>query len=911
MHSSTLPASNSNFTTFHYNAARNGWTPYEPVMTPTNVGSSSFGELWNSPQFSFATVSGTNYPPHLYAVPLYVENVTITAGPYTGLTTNVVYGGTTNGDVYAVTASAAGYVPAGTILWKVHIGNADNNTLDGVPRGILSTPFINVNGNPPVMYVASDVSGIGWQIFAINITNGTVLTGWPVLISDSAIQPVLQNGSSTFVSAQSEGQRGGLTVSADGSKLYVPFGDYNDGANGFMIVIDTATAKITTVFAGGANPSSQQPNAGMWSAAGPALDSFGNVYITTGNESVPSPSSPPFPLPKVGVWGMSLMVFGPSNPLTLIGTYTPWNYQQMDVNDTDLCGSGVNVLPDIPGTVPHCLVIAGKQGNCYLLDRDNLPGGLVRRPTYVDGSNVTHALSDLNSTYDQSLLQPTPNAYATDSPWVGQTYYGTTNNPLVGPLNVFGPYSENSNQSNLAKARTTPATYQTSDGSTYLILTGATKQGINNQQPIAPCVSRIKIITSATASPYLSIDAYEKTQVYYSPSSPIVTSNGNTNFIAWNLDTGVGVYRGSGLQNTKPYLVATNAASSPIQTLFRSAAGTLHPGGKYNEVSSAKGKVFVGTDRIQTFGVTSNVIAIAAGGSSNSGKFLSDKYFSGGSVRTTSNSITTSGVTNPASSAVYKNSRTGTFSYVFPGMNAGASYSVRLHFCDTQSSGSGQRQFNVTINGMQVLTNYDIYALSGGSNIAIEEPFNAVGDANGNVTVAFTPGAVGTPMVSGIEINIIPSSTVQEQWYDWLSQNGLYTAQAAVSGPVTALADPSASPANDGVSNLWKYAGNLSPNTVDANRLCVPQMSIANGSAGATYIQFTFRQLINSAGAGLTYSLETTPSFSPSNWTTQPSTIVAITPTGDGVTQNVTLRMNASATGAGNLFARLRVSLAQ
>ena len=67
----------------------------------------------------------------MYASPLYVENVTLTAGPLTELTTNVVYGVTTNGDVYAVSASASGYVPAGVTLWTAHLATPDNNTLDG------------------------------------------------------------------------------------------------------------------------------------------------------------------------------------------------------------------------------------------------------------------------------------------------------------------------------------------------------------------------------------------------------------------------------------------------------------------------------------------------------------------------------------------------------------------------------------------------------------------------------------------------------------------------------------------------------------------------------------------------------------------------------------------------------------
>ena len=900
-------ASPYNYATHHYNAKRQGWIANETLLNPTNVASSSFGLLWNSTPFATAVLGGSTRIPHVFASSLYVENVTMTAGSFTGGTFNVVYSVTTNGDIYAVSAAPSGFVPAGTTLWSGRISTANNDNQDSVPRGFLSTPTIDVNRNPPTLYACAETP-TGWQVYAVNITNGTLLTGWPIFLNDStlAVPGVMVNGPAPFGPTNQEGQRGGLNLNPDGTKLYIPMGDYNDGSNGYLIVINPFTPSVVSAFStGGPNPSGGAPNAGIWASGGPAIDDNGNIFVTTGNIAIPSPSAPPFGTPAANVWSMSLLEFGPSLPLALNGTYTPWNYMYMDVNDVDLAGGGAIVLPDVQqGNVLHTVAVGGKQGNAYLLNRDQLPGSLTSRP------NNPTPLPNM----DQSLLPPTGFLI------YSQMYPADTTG--VGPLNVFGPYSENSNQTNFAKSRTTPACFQGADGTVYIIHTGATKRGVNDQQPVTPCIARLKVNTAPSANPYLTVDAYESTQVYYSPGSPIVTSNGPNNAIAWNLDTGVGVYRGTSLVNTKPYLVAVNATSTPLQTLFRSAAttsssslaGSLHSGGKYNEPSSARGKVFVGTDRIQTFGISSNVLAISAGGTA-SGKFVADAYFSGGTTGSTTNTIDRSGVTNAALPSVYQHSRRGTsttgFQYIFPGLNSGTAYSVHLHFCDPISTAVGQRIFNVSINGAMVLTNYDIFAQTAVSNTAFDEVFCAVADSNGKVTITFAPGTASFPMVSGIEINAMPDSIAQQKWDDWLAQNGLYNAQAAVTGPIAALAGPDDSPANDGIPNLSKYAANVNPLVVDSSRVSAPQMSIVDVGGGIRYLQYTFRELISSDSVGLSFQIETTPTLSPANWTAQPASIFSVVATGDGITQTATLRLNSPIpNGTDTLFARLRTTVA-
>ncbi|MBA3826570.1 MAG: glucosylceramidase [Ktedonobacterales bacterium] len=98
--------------------------------------------------------------------------------------------------------------------------------------------------------------------------------------------------------------------------------------------------------------------------------------------------------------------------------------------------------------------------------------------------------------------------------------------------------------------------------------------------------------------------------------------------------------------------------------------------------------------------------AINAGGGS-AGTFAADGNFSGGQTYATTAAIATSGVTNPAPQAVYQTERYGNFTYTLPNLLPGAQYAVRLHFDEIYWTSSGQRLFNLTINGSQVLTNFD------------------------------------------------------------------------------------------------------------------------------------------------------------------------------------------------------------
>src|SRR5918911_5701945 len=145
-----------NVPTFHGDRQRLGWNARETALTPASVASPAFGELWSSPVFDSLDLDGVSYAPHLYASPLYVDDVLLTGGDFAGHTVSVVVAATSNGYVYAVAAGSADVAP-GTVAWRRQLGTAAvvPHLDGGVPMGILSTPIIDPDARPARLYVVA------------------------------------------------------------------------------------------------------------------------------------------------------------------------------------------------------------------------------------------------------------------------------------------------------------------------------------------------------------------------------------------------------------------------------------------------------------------------------------------------------------------------------------------------------------------------------------------------------------------------------------------------------------------------------------------------------------------------------------------------------------------------------------
>jgi outer membrane protein assembly factor BamB len=175
----------TNITQYHVDSQSTGANLTETQLTPSNVNGADFGQLYNTP------LDG-----EVYAEPLVLTNVTITAGPNTigtpGTYTSVVFVATQHDSLYAIDAAN------GAILWQRtfldttnsndHLPGAtsvstvpseDTNSTDISPEiGITSTPVIDPSTN--IIYVLPKtkemVGGNAYyvqRLHAINVSNGT------------------------------------------------------------------------------------------------------------------------------------------------------------------------------------------------------------------------------------------------------------------------------------------------------------------------------------------------------------------------------------------------------------------------------------------------------------------------------------------------------------------------------------------------------------------------------------------------------------------------------------------------------------------------------------------------------------------------------------------------------------------
>ena len=148
--------------------------------------------------------------------------------------------------------------------------------------------------------------------------------------------------------------------------------------------------------------------------------------------------------------------------------------------------------------------------------------------------------------------------------------------------------------------------------------------------------------------------------------------------------------------------------------------------------------------------VTTGSVEISCGGPAAS-PFIADADFSGGNVASTSASIATTFVSAPVPpQLVFQHERWGAMTYTIGGFTPGSTATVNLYFAEIYWTAAGQRQFNVLINGAQVLTNFDVFAATGGENIGIQENFSTPVNSSGQVVIQFTVGAADQPKISGI-----------------------------------------------------------------------------------------------------------------------------------------------------------------
>jgi hypothetical protein len=377
--------------TFKNDVARTGQNLTETTLTTSNVASATFGLLHN------LVVDGL-----VDAQPLYVSQLN-----FNGTLHNTVFVATEQDSVYTFDADS------GTLLWQKSVALAGETPGDdhgcgqvGPIDGITATPVIDrsagAHGTIFVVALTKDVSGNYHQrIHALDLTTGAELLGGPTEVQ--ATYPTM-SGTTTFDPSAYKERPGLLLLNG---MVYTAWSSNCDTPpyTGWIIGYGESTLAQTSVFniapnSGGGGPS-------IWmSGDGLAADSSGNIYALAGNGVFEETLVNGFP--SGGDYGNAFVKISMTSvPPAVIDYWEMFNEANENANDTDLGSGGALLLPDLKdsgGTTRHLAVGAGKDGNIYVVDRDNmgkfdpsknniwqeldgvLPGGIWASPAYFNNT---------------------------------------------------------------------------------------------------------------------------------------------------------------------------------------------------------------------------------------------------------------------------------------------------------------------------------------------------------------------------------------------------------------------------------------------------------------------------------------------------------------------------------------------
>jgi hypothetical protein len=393
--------------TWRYDLTHAGQNTRETALTPANVGSSAFGKLFSLP-----------VDDHVFAQPLYVPNLKMSDGQVH----NVVFIATENDSVYAFDADAKG-----NPIWQVSLLTATHGAGAGatpVPQdpdlspsqdigpnvGITGTPAINPATN--TMYVVANTKESGAyfsRLHAINITTGAEQAGSPVNITATVAGTGSgSSGGQITFSALWENQRPALNYY--NGYVYIAYASHGDIVpwQGWVFAYNATTLQQTAVIALCPNDN----GAAVWSSgAGLPIDtsiSGGRMFLVTGNGGRSTP------LNATSDYGESVIAFNLANgKLTPTDAWTAFNYDNLNTQDWDQGSGGLLMLPDQPGTHPHMIITAGKDGRITVLNRDDL-GGLAPSGS----TSNTNAVQD----FTLSSIPEGQGFWGTAAYWNGSVY---------------------------------------------------------------------------------------------------------------------------------------------------------------------------------------------------------------------------------------------------------------------------------------------------------------------------------------------------------------------------------------------------------------------------------------------------------------------------------------------------------
>jgi iron transport multicopper oxidase len=354
---------------------RDGWYPEQTSLTPQLVSGGTFGKMWS------ANVEG-----QVYAQPLLANGTLLVA--------------TENDKAYGLDPSS------GALNWTTNLGTpwraADIGCGDLMPNiGVTATPVIDAATNTAYLTHKTYASGTSgparWYMDALNLSNGSERTGFPVELAGTA-----QNQSSMTFQPTTQMQRPGLLLM--NGVVYAAFGSHCDISpwQGWVFGVSTAgQVKARWVSRVGGN------GAGIWqSGSGIFSDGNNTLVVATGNGGAPStPAAGTNPPANLGESVIRLAVQADGS-LRAVNFFAPFDASQLDTWDADFASGGVTGLNEqYFGTAKakRLAVAVGKDGYVYLLNRDEL-GGFKQGSG--GGDNVVQRIGPYGGVWSRPAVWP-------------------------------------------------------------------------------------------------------------------------------------------------------------------------------------------------------------------------------------------------------------------------------------------------------------------------------------------------------------------------------------------------------------------------------------------------------------------------------------------------------------------------
>ncbi len=301
--------------TYGFNVQRTGENPFESIITPSTVG--DLHQLWS---FDLGAVT--------IMQPVMAAGVIVNGSPK-----DLVYMGSEHGDLYAID------FVSGAEVWRRNVGAVQTECTD-MPDGVFGvsgSPFLDRVNNR--LFV---VGGSG-QMYALDLSTGATLPGWPVAIN---LKPE-QDHAWGAVNVSN-----GIAYSGSGGLCFRPY-------HGTLVAVDIAAHKRVETFF----PASPRfDGGGIWGSGGVSIDpATGHVFIGTGNA---------YANPEHFRYCDQVVELSPA--LDVLGA----NYPGLQGEDVDFGGTPILYQP--PGG-PPMVAAKNKSGILVTYERGRLSTGPFQR----------------------------------------------------------------------------------------------------------------------------------------------------------------------------------------------------------------------------------------------------------------------------------------------------------------------------------------------------------------------------------------------------------------------------------------------------------------------------------------------------------------------------------------------------